>query len=132
MPINALSFNTLFQHYGENIDAEGFPISTPIAAGLYPFKVRVVVPKNGSPRHESFRPILTSAETVEHILAGVDLQVQKLNLYFPEMWMSPVEERTFMNTLAKEHSYLTHVSLMTQSYIMLTDFFENQMLIITV
>lgn len=98
---------------------DGWPIMPGAFGGLYPFRVRVVAYK-GSPRE--WADHLAPQELIQQIINGDRLEGEALTLYFPERWLGAVEIVEFMDTLAKKHAYLSHVSLMTANPIILTDF----------
>lgn len=108
---------SMFSTHGD-VDEEGFPLP---AFDLYPFKARLLI-YTGSPRDW---PSLTSKEIIEKIINVERLEAKVLYLYFPERWLSVKETRDFMSTLSK-HDYLTHVSIVTCSLVIPTDFFAQQ------
>lgn len=99
----------------------------------YSFDIRVVVARQTPPRHPRFYPFLeTGMKQVERTMAGIPLNCEKAIFYFPERWLSVVEQREFMYKLETLNKGLNlkRVDLLTSCPVMITDFFEEQILII--
>ena len=99
----------------------------------YSFDIRVVVARATPPRHPRFYPFLeTGMKQVERTMEGIPLSCEKVIFYFPERWLSVVEQREFMYKLETVNKGLNlkRVDLLTSCPVMITDFFNEQILII--
>lgn len=99
----------------------------------YAFDVRVVVAKTMSPRHPSFYPFLeVGMDLIERTMACIPLNCEKATFYFPERWLAVVEQREFMFKLETTNMGLNlkKADILTSSPIMISDFFQEQILII--
>lgn len=103
---------------------------------VYPhFQVRVAVIKARPPRHPAFDEIRDiGAGFLQHIFDGTKFRSNpNLILVFPERWMSVNETRLLMDKLHNHPQVkeLKSVSIVTSSPVILTDFFAENMKIIT-
>lgn len=90
----------------------------PIETDPFPFRVRALVPVDVTPRHPMFNEILDeSKEDIECVLQGFPLNKSELLFCFPERWMGPIEQKRFLEYLAKhpDAKHIRSVDLVTQS-----------------
>ena len=100
----------------------------------YAFDVRVVVARTMPPRHPSFYPFLeVGMDLIQRTMAGIPLNCEKATFYFPERWLAVIEQREFMFKLEMTNKGLNlkKVDILTSSPVMISDFFQEQILIIS-
>lgn len=128
MTITAWNFLTPFNlAWGEDVFAEDNLLAS------YPFKVRVVVMPDISPRNLIVSNFLTvGLESIDRIAEKLTIDRDNLVLYYPERWLTVNETREFMYNLTffGYTKILTKVSIVTNSPILLTDFDINQIKIL--
>jgi hypothetical protein len=86
------------------------------------------------PRHPNFYPFLeVGMDLIERTMAGIPLNYEKATFYFPERWLAVLEQRDFMLKLEMINKGLDlkKVDILTSSPIMISDFFQEQILIIS-
>lgn len=88
------------------------------APGRYPFALKVVVPRNLSPRDDMFGPHLDYArEFCARVFRGTGTFLNVEMLVLPERWLGPVEQIDFLDALAAHPAAaaLRELRILTQS-----------------
>jgi hypothetical protein len=101
---------------------------------LYPFFLRVGVVKMAAPRHERFDFVREMGyDNINRIFNHMSLQPGKLTFVFPERHMSVHEQRSFMSMLRyhPDVDKITAVDIITSSPIMISDFVNTSIRILT-
>ena len=126
--MNFVSSNNVFEEMLGDIKYD------PVKLGLYSFMLRVGVSKYRPPRHPFFEYMIHLGEgDIENILYHTGKLSGCYTFIFPERHMSVHEQRAFMSQLNTHPTAdkIIQVDIITSSAIMISDFFNDMIQILT-